>query len=450
MKVTEALKRKLEALGMKTGATDEECRAFIAEKNITVLEDEKKPENMSRKLEVLEIAQRMGKFNEISKMFKDGKSPEECTDVLLRSAGEAAPTTANIGMSEKEKKEYSFMRALRLKADGKFETENSFEREISEETAKVLRKIPNGFFVPMDMLSNRAASISTSLPTSATGSNLIATDLLSGSFIDILRNELILNKLGVTFLTGLVGNVAIPKQSGGATGYWLAEDGTVTASDLKFKQVTLTPKTVGAFTEVSRQLLLQSSLSVETLIKQDLAACLAQAIEKGALLGTGANNQPTGVINQTDVNAVAMGTNGAVPSWEKMVEMETIVAKKNVYDNGTMAYLVNAATRGVLKATEKFSGTGKEIWQNGGINEYKAFMTNVLPSDGTKGTGTGLSTALFGRWSDLLIALWGGLDINVNPFSSDTSGAVRITALQSCDVSVRYPEAFAKITDLKA
>ena len=134
--------------------------------------------------------------------------------------------------------------------------------------------------------------------------------------------------------------------------------------------------------------------------------------------------------------------------------METLVADSDIYDDGTMKYLVNARTRGKLKSTLKFPYTGIPIFEKGSapgegeINGYPALMTNLLPKDGTKGTGENLSTALFGRWSDLIVGMWGVLDIMSDPYTKSASGDIRVIAFQSFDTNIRYAQSFAKCTDI--
>ena len=142
------------------------------------------------------------------------------------------------------------------------------------------------------------------------------------------------------------------------------------------------------------------------------------------------------------------GANGAAPTWAHIVELESDVAVLNALVDD-MAYLTNAAVRGKLKTTSKVSGQNGFIWENGDtpVNGYRAAVTNAVPSNLTKGTGTNLSAIIFGNFRDLVIGMWGGLDLMVDPYTGSTAGTVRVLALQDVDVAVRYTESFATMVD---
>jgi len=251
-----------------------------------------------------------------------------------------------------------------------------------------------------------------------------------------------------TLLTDLNGNIAIPRMTGGATGYWVGEGNAPTESQQAFDQVTLSPNTVAAYTEFSRKLLLQSSMDIEALVRGDLARVLALAIDYAAINGSGSSNQPKGILNQTGIGAVVGGTNGLAPIWSHVVDLETEVAIDNAAI-GSLHYLTNTRVRGKLKQTEKAASTANFIWSEGGeLNGYSTAVSNQVPSNLTKGSSSGICSAiLFGNFADLLIGMWGGLDIQVNPYSLDTTGSVRVTAFQDCDIAIRHPESFAAMVD---
>lgn len=280
----------------------------------------------------------------------------------------------------------------------------------------------------------------------------VATDLLGQDFITLLRNKMVVNQMGARMLSGLAGNVAIPRMTGGATAYWVAENSAPTESQQAFDQVSLTPKTVGAFTDVARRLLLQSSIDVESLVRSDLAAVLALAIDLAAINGSGSSNQPRGIINTSGIGSVAGGTNGAQPTFSNMVDLESAVANANA-DIGTLAYLTNAKIRGRLKQTQRFASTdGVGVWtEQNSVNGYTAYASNQVPSTLTKGTSSGVCSAiLFGNWADLIVGMWGGLDLMVDPYTGSTAGTVRVVALQDVDVAIRHPESFAAMLDALA
>jgi HK97 family phage major capsid protein/HK97 family phage prohead protease len=374
-----------------------------------------------------------------------GLSVEEFQREALEKMSTKGVPTADIGMSNKEVKQYSILRALNALAnpqDANAQRAAAFERECSDSAAQILGKESRGFMVPFEV-QKRDLNVT----TATAGGNLVATNLLSGNFIDLLRNAMVIDGLGAQFLTGLVGKIAIPKQSGGATAYWVAESGAPTESQQTIAQVTMQAKTVGAFTDISRQLLKQSSIDVEGFVQRDLAAVLGLAIQQAAISGTGQNNQPSGLLTLITPSVIG-GTDGAAPTWANIIELETDVAVANA-DVGSMGYLTNAKVRGKLKGTTKANNQNGFVFEQGDmpLNGYRAGITNAVPSNLTKGSGTDLSAILFGNFADLLIGMWGGLDLTVDPYSGSTSGTVRVVALQDVDVAIRHAESFATMVD---
>lgn len=379
--------------------------------------------------------------------IEKGWAESDLNKAILESRGFSKPVEAkapDIGLSDREAQQFSFCRAITALAnptDRRAIEAAKFEFECSEAAAKRTGREAKGLIVPVDVLKRDLT-----VGTASAGGHTVSTDLLAGSFIDLLRNRAVMMQLA-TSLTDLNGNIAIPRMTGGATAYWVAESGAPTKSQQAFDQVTLSPNTVGAFTDISRKLALQSSLDVEGLVRSDLATCLGLEIDRAAINGSGASNQPTGILQTAGIGAVAGGANGAAPTWGNVVDLETTVAQDNA-DMGRLAYVTNAKVRGKLKQTEKASGTAQFVWDGRELNGYNAMTTNQVPDDLDKGTSTGVCSAiLFGNFADLLMGFWGGLDLTVDPYSNSTSGTVRVVALQDMDIAVRHAQSFAAMQD---
>lgn len=387
-----------------------------------------------------------------------GKSSAEFQRELVQHLAKKKPVpSADLGLSRQEIKRFSWMRALRALAFAKsdnaaqFVAEASYERELSAAASKAAGVTPKGLMVPTDVLraplmqEGQGSTMETLVRMLASigrrdltvglatgGGHLVATDLLMASFIELLRNRMVLQRAGMTVLNGLVGNIAIPRQTGGATAFWVAESGNPTESQQAFDQVTMTPKTVGAFTDYSRRLLLQTSLDVENFIRLDLAKIIGLELDRVGLYGSGAANQPLGIKNVSGINTVDFAANA--PTWPEIVNLETQVAADNA-DVGTLAYIINATGRGGLKTTEKAASTGIFIWEPGNtVNGYRTEVSNQVAAN----------DFLFGNWADLLLGMWSGLDLLVDPFTGSTSGTVRVVALQDVDFAVRHPESFCR------
>ncbi|BAO20605.1 putative major capsid protein and peptidase U35 [Pseudomonas phage PPpW-3] len=340
-----------------------------------------------------------------------------------------------IGMSDEEVRNYSFFRAIRAlqpNASQRDKDAAAFELECSEAAQRQLGRTAQGILVPQDVLNHRAFNAGGAANTPAgaqTGNNLVATDFMAGSFIEMLRNRTTIMRLGTT-MGGLVGNVDIPKQTGGATAYWLgegddAQEGTPTIGNLE-----LSPKTVAAYTDITRRLLMQSTPDAEGIVRRDLANAIAQQIDKAGYYGTGTANQPRGIKNYTGINAVDFAA--LWPSYAELVQMETEIAADNA-DVNQMAYVSNAKFRGHAKTTSKFAGGTDQgvIWEGGGtVNGYRSEITNQI-SDGD---------VFFGNFGDLIIGLWGGLDLTVDPYSLSKSGGLRVVVFQDVDFVLRRVE----------
>tara|TARA_B100000902_G_scaffold160485_1_gene156183 strand:- start:1229 stop:2470 length:1242 start_codon:yes stop_codon:yes gene_type:complete len=339
-------------------------------------------------------------------------------------------TSNDLGLSKQETKRFSFLRALNYLAspgDATARREAEFEIEVGIEAAKKYDRSSNGIVVPNEVLRRDL-----NVGTATAGGNLVDDVLLSGSFIDLLRNKLALAGAGMTTLSGINGNISIPKQSASATAYWVGESGSPTESQQTIEQVNLSPKTCGAFVDYSRKLLLQSSIDVEQMVRDDLAQVLALELDRVGLNGSGSSNQPLGIINTTGIGTQSLSTFG---TFAEYIGMETDVATANA-DAGALRYIINAAARGALKSTEKASGTAQFVYENDEINGYPVTVSNQL----------GNNDALFGDFSQLIMAMWSGLDLTVDPFAGATSGTVRIIALQDVDFAVKQPGAFCFAT----
>lgn len=343
-----------------------------------------------------------------------------------------------IGLTDEEVRNYSFFRAIRAlqpNASQRDREAAAFELECSEAAQRQLGRTAQGILVPQDVLNHRAFNAGGAANTPAgaqTGQNLVATDFRSGSFIEMLRNRTTIMRLGTT-MGGLVGNVDIPKQTGGATAYWLGEGDDATEGTPVIGNLELSPKTVAAYTDITRRLLMQSTPDAEGIVRRDLANAIAQKIDLAGYYGTGTANQPRGIKNYTGINAVDFAA--LWPTYGELVQMETEIAADNA-DVNQMAYVSNAKFRGNAKTSPKFaSGASVSdagvIWENGGtVNGYRTEITNQI-TDGD---------VFFGNFGDLIIGLWGGLDLTVDPYSLSKSGGLRIVVFQDVDFVLRRVE----------
>ena len=363
-------------------------------------------------------------------LISGGQSVDEARAAVLEKIGtqpvEHSITANDIGLSDKETRSFSFVKALNYlsnQGDAQARRDAAFEIEVGEAAAKQYERSSNGIVIPNEVLRRDLV-----VGTPTAGGDLVDDVLLAGSFIDLLRNRLAIAQDGATMLTGLQGNVSIPRQTSAASAYWVGENAAPTESQQAIDQINMTPKTVGAFVDYSRRLLLQSSIDVEGMVRNDLARVIALEIDRAAIYGTGSSNQPQGLTNVSGIGSETLTGTG---TFLEYIAMETDVATANA-DAGALRYIVNAATRGGLKGTKKDAGSGEFVFADNEINGYPVIVSNQLANN----------DALFGDFSMFCMGMWSGLDLTVDPYAGATAGTVRVIALQDVDFAVKQPGAF--------
>ena len=404
-------------------------------------------------------------------LIEGSRSLEEARAAFLEIAGaRQVPVTGgaqsgSVDMSDTDANRYSIVRAINAACSGDW-SKAGLEQEVSRSLAQKSGRDTNGFFMPLNLRMDTRASYA--VGATGTGGATVATDLLAASFIEVLRNKAMIMQMGPTMLSGLVGNVAIPRQISATTTYWVTEASAITQAEATFDQVTMTPKQLGARSQYSRLMLQQATPDIESIVRNDLARVMALGIDSAAINGTGASGQPRGILNTSSIGSVAMGTNGAAlvnaatsgtTGLDQIFLLERAVDVANAL-SGNMYYLTNAKVIAALKqlksaqadyiwTTDRFNGT---LGTAGNLNGSPCARSNQVPSNLVKGTsGAVCSALLYGDFSQLVIGMWGGLEILPNPYGSGyTAGSVDIRAMQTCDIAVRHPESFAAITDILA
>ena len=426
--------------------------------DIKVVQNEAANAERSRIATINALGSKFEKGDLARQLVESGKSIDEARAAFLEQmsvrSAPVAEGAANLDLSKSEAKEYSLVRAINASLKGDW-SKAGFEAECSRAIAQMRGKDTAGFFMPMNIRATSASAYTTGTTDGATGGNIVATNLLAGSFIEVLRNKARVAQLGARFLTGLIGNVDIPRQTSQTATYWVAEGADVTEGEAAFDKLSLKPKTLGARSQYTRQMLQQSTPDIEMLVRNDLAAVLALAIDKAAVSGTGADGQPTGILATSGIGSVVGGATGAAITIDHLIDLESQLTTANAPEDA-LAYLVNAKTVGALKKLK--STTGQYLWTDnvngrrdgtpGSVNGYNVAVSNQMSSTGTKSTATGLSTLVFGDWSELIIGEWGTLEILPNPYGAGfNSGSVDIRALQTIDIGVRHAKSFAAMTD---
>lgn len=422
--VGEALEIKVDTTKIEAAAADKAGKERAAEVN-----------------EIFTLAGQWDMNKEAAEAIREGKSLDQFRAMILdkKTAGKAAVDTqrSDIGLTPKETEKYNLGRAIRSIITGRPQ-DAPFEREVTEATAKTQGRkfdgntilVPNEVMHRINHIDPQQAALwgQRAMTIASGGTGLVGTEHLSGSFIDMLRNRIALTKLGARVISGLSGNISIPKQTGASTFEWVTEGGSVTGGDPAFGSVTGSPKTGRGKVSFSRELLLQGLPSVDGLVLDDLAMVTALGFDLGGISGDGTSGAPTGILETSGIGDVI----GTTFDWEKLVEFETDVRAANG-DVGSMAYLTNATVNGLLKTREKSSGYPVFLAENGMANGYPVEVSNQVPAN----------TMIFGVFSQALLALWGVLAIEVDIYTAADAGNVVIRSFQSGDWLIRQAAAFS-------
>lgn len=360
---------------------------------------------------------------------------------------------SELGLAARELKQYSVLRAVAAQLNGDWKNAG-FERECNEEIVKRLGREPKrgNFFIPYDIQKrridvNREQVIAAaraygmevrdlSVNNNEKGGFLVADNFLAGSFIEMLRAQTAAIQLGARFLPGLVGDITIPRQNGAGTAYWVDEAETVTESEQVFGQLSMTPKTLGAVTEWTRKLALQSSPAIEQLVIEDLTAVMALRIDRTVVHGAGTKVEPQGIIGADGVQGITLG---AAFAWADAVGAETALAEAEVR-GGNRNWLMRPSHFGTLKTRLKVVGSTFPIYlveSDGRLNGYGIGQTTQVDA----------GNLLFGEFSNVVIGEWGTLEMLVNPFAKSRSGNVEVRLFQSIDIAIRYPQAFYHVAN---
>ena len=362
---------------------------------------------------------------------------------------------------DKDFARYSLRRAIQLKSDEKpldgieLEMEQEGIKELKELSLKRYVQNDRSIYVPSLLNYKPLARASTgqNVGTAGDGGNLVQDGPLL--FLEGLRNAMMLPAMGANFLTGLRGN--FPISIGGTfSSEWLLEDGQSTASKMSFGKKLLKPKRLQTTGVLTRQLLSQSSPAVDAIVEKEIIKAIAEAMQNAAINGSGVDPYPTGILQTADIGEVLGGTNGALPILDHMIQLESKVTAANALINpGLASYLTNSLVRGKLKGTFKNSTYGEvPVWERGAlpgigeVNGYSAFTTNTVPSNFTKGSASGVCSAIiFGVWDQLFIGQWGGYEIIVDPYSLSDKAEVKTTIIAHADCGVGHPQSFAAMVD---
>lgn len=378
---------------------------------------------------------------------------ELALEMEKRNAALAGNSVSNAEKRESEK--FSFGKLVRELAEGRGDESRitGLERELVQESEKEKRDLGaqgSGLYLSNKFMTVEKRTMSAG--TAGSGGNWIPTQKIP--FFDALYAKTVLDQLGAIKLTGLSANADLTGFGTGVTAGWAAETASASSGDPTTVARSITPKRLTAYVDLSKQLLIQDNYSIEAYTQESFLKAFAVAIEAAAINGSG-SNQPTGLLSTSGINTVSMGDpNGAAPTLAKILQLIQVVESANAGMNGK--FLVNPKVVAKLKQTVIDAGSGAMIMSYGpyfgGVAEQidgkPVFSTSNVPSNLTKGTGTGLSAMIYGDFENLVVGQYGGIDLVVDTISQAISGNTRIVMNQYVGVAVKQPAAFGVATDI--
>jgi HK97 family phage major capsid protein len=354
-----------------------------------------------------------------------------------------------IGMSDRDIARYSIARVLRCMVARETDQLDGVEGEASRELEKKAPQFRRGggIGIPFDVFQPKTRDMQATVFGS--GGAFVATTV-DPTPIPLLRNKLCAIRLGATVLSGLTSNVTIPRQTSPSTAEALPEIGAVTPSTLGTDQVALTPHRISAQLLYSRQLLFQSSPSLEIWLRKDLAAQIAIQIDRYVWNGQGAGDEPLGILNTPGVGSIIFG---GTATWQSVLNFEQAIAAANADIPGAkMAFCTSPAVRNRWKAVAK---TGLNVtttvpiflWEpsnfaddsgDGVCNGYRSAVTNQIPNN----------AVIFGNFEEILIGIFGnGLEMVLDPYTAAGAGEVKMTAISYVDIGLRHPQSLVVSAD---
>jgi HK97 family phage major capsid protein len=399
-----------------------------------------------------EKAQHDTLLREIDELAGDITRVEAQERLAAEAAGRTAPLNNHNTTEARDFAKYSVLNVVRSTLPPQHEAYkqlSGIEKEMHQEAVKEGRQHNQeikGTGIPQMLIAGKRDNTITQPTQPEDGSVLVEKDLRP--VLDFLRAQTVLQGLGVTYLPGLVGNVGVPTMTQGATSLWKGEIEPLDKSNQKFSEEELSPNRMGTYAIRSKQFLVQTAPAIEAMLRTDLENSVVQKLEQTAINGSGVGAVPLGLLNNPNVNTIALGANGGAFTRSTMIAMMAKVMNNNIPLTNP-GFLMNVDTMAALMNTKLDAGSGLFLMNSmDNLGGYKAGVTTNAPNDLTKGSGTNLSATIFGNWRDLLIAQWGGLDITTDPYTLAKEGQVQIIIQTFMDILAQRAKAFTVVKDI--
>lgn len=412
----------------------------------------------------------------VDELYESGQTLTECKRSIASfvrgrdsNVNAISQLAGPLGLSYEEQSKYSLTnvyRALDAKKLGQFTTRIKdsigYEQEISNHIAKECG-CPigeNSFYIPARDLIVPFQRAPYGVGSAAIGGATVQTEVKGQNLIEFLSNTAMCFRLGVQMLPGLQGNQQIPRQSGTAQTYFIGENASaITESEATFDSINLTPKIIGAYSITGPLIRVQSTIDIESFTRLELMKRIALGVDQAMINGVGSSTTIQGIIGYSGVSSVSVGPNGGAPTYDHMIQLQAALGSANAFNFDTVAYLQNWKTRSKLQLIAALGNTmGLSIFTPspnpaeaswlGTIAGIKAGVSNQVPSNLTKGTGTNLSALIFGNWADAVFGTWNVVEIMVDPYSLAPTLQTRYVANLIADFNLRHAASFAVMTDI--
>jgi HK97 family phage major capsid protein len=381
-------------------------------------------------------------YQDVDGMNRDIKFEEQKESVQRIKA---AQSTLDVSTKEvRTLQQYSFVKAIQefMRTGRLTGLEAEMHQEAEREMSLIGQNV-SGFGVPSKVL--RIGSQSRAVVTTGTAP-MVPTDMIG--FIDALYAKLVCVNLGATVWSGLTANLSVPRVATAATAGWATEVADAGDAGSDTEAVTITPKRLTCYQDISKLLILQSPYNVEGIMRNLFISAMQVALDNAHL--EGASNGPTGILATSGIGDVAGGTNGVAPTLANILALTKEVAIDNA-DFGKLAFATNPKARWKLMSTAIESGHPERVWnvlQPDMLLGYRAAVSTAVPGDLTKGSASGTCSAIiFGNWEEMIIAQFGGLDITVDQYSQAIGNKVRIVLNSFWDSVLKHPASFAAMKD---
>lgn len=387
-------------------------------------------------------------LEEIQKAVESGKADSDKHKEEIKALQDAIKTLEDKKVKrsmgvivpgvDEEKETFSFFKAIKAMRSGDW-SDAGFEKECFDTTKKTA--LASG--------------------TDSLGGYLVPAQFVA-QIIELLRAETVLDKIGMTVIPNLTGSpVEFPTQEGGATTFWIGENSPITESNQTFGTRSMQPKKLAALVKISNSLLRLNNTSAEAVVRADIAKVMALRLDLAGLRGTG-GPQPTGITNTTGINTFDIATNGGrfdFQQAEKMVEaLDTANALR-----GKLGFVMHPKIKSIMKKERiaQFSGQTEGAYVVLPMSDqllqdslgWPFASTTQIPINLTQGSGTDLSEVYFANWAELILGMWGGMELLASNVAGDNNGGAMtsdqtwIRAIMEADFMIRHPESFAVVND---